>query len=81
MVGCEQATISFIERHEIESTKAVVPLCAILEIPPPSQFVGDEMDKRWLDAGRVLRRVNEAGFRGLLTAAEQMIVGSAPSEH
>ena len=76
-----QAIISYIESGKIGSSKAVVPLVEFLGIPPPRHFAGDELDERWLDAGRILRRVNENGFLGLLAAAEQMIAGSDPDPH
>src|SRR5690348_3175135 len=69
-IGCDQPLISFIERGTIGSSRAVIPISDTLDIPVPSQFVGDELDRRWVEAGRVLRRLNEPGFQGLLLAAE-----------
>jgi transcriptional regulator with XRE-family HTH domain len=80
-IGVQQAMISYIENGEISSSKAVMPLVRRLEIPPPKQYFADEEEERWVEAGRVLRRVNEAGFRGLLVAAEQMIANSEPKQH
>lgn len=80
-VGVEQAMISYIERGEVLSSKAVMPIVQELKIPPPRQYFEDELEERWVETGRVLRRVNEAGFRGLLAAAEQMILNSGPKEH
>lgn len=80
-IGVEQAMISYIETGQLGSSKAVMPLVRELKIPPPTQFFADEEEQRWVEAGRVLRRVNEAGFRGLLVAAEQMIAGSEPKQH
>lgn len=80
-VGLEQAQISNIENGKVGSSKAVVPLVQLLHIPYPRQYFEDELDQRWVVAGRVLRRVNEAGLRGLLAAAEAMIANSEPPEH
>lgn len=77
-VGCEQALLSMIENGRVLSSKAVVPLVRELDIPPPRQFLGDELDERWHDAGRVLRRVNLSVFKALLTSAEQAIAESEP---
>ncbi len=80
-IGVEQGMISYIENGEVESSRAVMPLVRLLDIPPPKQYFADEEEERWVEVGRVLRRVNEAGFRGLLAAAELMIAGSEPKQH
>lgn len=81
LIGVEQAMISYIETGKVNSSKAVVPLCEVLNIPRPKQYFDDELEERWVEVGRVLRRVNEAGLRGLLAAAEAMIVNAEPHDH
>lgn len=80
-IGVEQAMISYLETGQLGSSKAVMPLVRTLGVPPPKQYFADEDEQRWVDAGRVLRRVNDAAFRGLLVAAEQMIANSEQKEH
>lgn len=80
-IGVEQGLISYIENGQVGSSRAVMPLVRELQIPPPKQYFADEEEERWVNAGRVLRRINEPAFRGLLTAAEQMIANSEPKEH
>lgn len=80
-IGASQPQIAQVETFSISSSKLVMPLVRFLKVPPPSQYFEDELDQRWVESGRVLRRTNEAGFRGLLAAAEQMIAGAEPKEH
>lgn len=81
MIGASQPQITQVENATIGASRVVMPIVRALKIPPPSQYFEDELDQRWVESGRVLRRTNEAGFRGLLAAAEQMIAGSEPKEH
>lgn len=81
IINVNQAMVSYIENGEVSTSKAVLPIVRALGVPMPRQYFTDEEERRWAEAGRVLRRVNEAGFRGLLAAAEQMIAASAPKEH
>ncbi len=76
LVDVDQPMISYIENGQVLSSKAVIPLVHALNIPPPRQYFEDELEERWVESGRVLRRRNEAGFRGLLAAAEQMIASA-----
>jgi len=80
-IGCEQPLISYIESGKLGSSKAVVPIADKLGIPVPRQFVGDDLDERWADAGRILRRMSLVTFRALLNAAEQAIADSQPDPH
>lgn len=79
--GISQPMVSYIESGSSGASKAVVPIVKVLGIPFPKQYFEDELEERWVELGRVLRRVNEAGFLGLLAAAEQMIAKNEPSEH
>ncbi len=76
LVGTDNGTISRIEKGQIASSTFVIPICRALKIPLPAVLVDDDLDARWIDSGRALRIVNEGGFRGLLRAAEEMIVFS-----
>lgn len=83
-IGAEQALVSYIERYEVKSSRFVRRIAEELEIPLPRQYFDDELEARWVETGRVLRRINEAGFLGLLHGAEMMIAnakGSEPDEH
>lgn len=79
-IGSDQPTISYIERGEIDSSKAVRPLVEFLKIPPPKVFMGDDLDERWNEVGRVLRRVDERHFRLLLNIAEQAVAEAGEPE-
>lgn len=76
-----QPMVSYIESGASGSSKAVMPIVEALGCPMPDQYFSDELEQRWVESGRVLRRVNESGFRGLLAAAEQMIANADPQEH
>lgn len=82
-VGVEQAMISYIENYTVKSSKAVRRLVEQLDIPMPRQYFDDDLEERWVETGRVLRRINEAGFMGLLHGAEMMIANAktSPDEH
>jgi len=81
-IGSDQPTISYIERGEIDSSRAVRPLVDFLKIPPPKVFMGDDLDERWVEVGRVLRRVDEKHFRLLLNIAEQAVAEAGePDPH
>lgn len=82
--NCQQALISYIEQYTVKSSTFVRAIADALEIPMPRAYFDDELEERWVNAGRVLRRINEAGFRGLLHGAEVMIAGAKtdePEEH
>lgn len=77
----KQSLISQIEKHIVKSSRAVVPISRVLGIPLPLPRAGDELEERWVNAGRALRWSNESGFKGLLAAAESLISKKKPSEH
>jgi transcriptional regulator with XRE-family HTH domain len=80
-IGVAQAMIVYLEQGKLGSSKAVMPIVRRLGVPPPKQYFSDAEEERWVEAGRVLRRINEPAFRGLLAAAEQMIAAAEPQEH
>lgn len=61
-VGLSQTMISDIETGEVGSSSAVMAISKTLRIPPPWLAVEDEVDERWLDVGRVLRRHRPRAF-------------------
>lgn len=79
-IGSDQPTISYIERGLLESSRAVRPLVEFLKIAPPKVFMGDDLDERWNEAGRILRRVDERHFRLLLNIAEQAVAEAGEPE-
>jgi len=76
-VGCEQAMISNIENWAVHSSRAVTPIVAVLNIPGPAQYFTDDLDRRWLEVGRLLRGMNTQTHAALLEAAEAMVRGKA----
>lgn len=54
-LGTTQPTISDIETGEISQSKLVTPICDALGIPLPYEPVEDAMERRWIEAGRLLR--------------------------
>lgn len=74
-IGCEQAMISNIENWVVKSSRAVTPIVAVLNIPGPAQYFTDDLDRRWLEAGRLLRSSSEQTHAALLEAAESMVRG------
>ncbi len=72
-VGTTQATISDVERGKAESSQWVMRICRTLSIAPPLFFEGD-LDRRWREAGAVLRHRAPTVFEQLLKTAEQLIL-------
>lgn len=50
-----QAVISRLESGDIASSRLVVPICRILDIPLPSHYV-DDTERKWIE---LWRRLNE----------------------
>jgi transcriptional regulator with XRE-family HTH domain len=71
-VGTTQPTISDIERGKAESSQYVMTICRVLAIAPPLFFEGD-LDKRWREAGEVLRHRSPDVFEQLLRTAESFV--------
>ena len=67
-----QANISQIENGVIQQSTDVAAICGVLSIPLPFFFVSDEVDARWIDAGRVLRRRDPDTFEKYLDLVEAM---------
>ena len=70
LTGASQATISYIETYEIQSSNAVLPICRALKMSPPHVYYVDELERRWVEIGSDLRRMDPGAFNGLLLAAE-----------
>lgn len=72
-IGCTQPMIAGIERGTIKSSTLVIPICDILNVPPPHVLVEDEVDERWIEIGRLLRAKMPALFDGQLAGIESML--------
>ena len=77
-VGVSQAVISDIERGIAKSSTVVRKICAVLHIPLPVN-AEDAQERRWIEAGRVLRARRPNLFARQLAFVEEMIAepGSA----
>lgn len=71
-IDCSQGAISQIVSGPTLRSELVWPLCLVLDLDPPHQFYRDEREKRWVEAGRVLRRRSERAFMSALRSAEEM---------
>lgn len=82
-VGVSQNVISGLEDGRVSSSKAVLPICSELDIPPPYALITDYQDQRWVDAGRVLRSRAPQVFDTLLETAEKLAqqYSTTPDEH
>ena len=69
-VGVSQNVISKMETGILRSSKAVLPICNVLRIPPPMALFEDELDQRWYDKGRQLRALAPGTFEMMLAAVE-----------
>lgn len=72
-IGCTQPMIAGIERGTVKSSTLILPICDILNIPPPHVLVADEIDERWIELGRLLRAKMPALFDGQLAGIESML--------
>lgn len=71
-IGCTQGAISQIVSGPTLTSWLVWPLCLVLDLDPPHQFYRDDRERRWVEAGRVLRRRSERAFMSALRSAEEM---------
>lgn len=72
-IGCTQPMVAGIERGSIKSSTLIMPICEVLDIPPPHVLVEDELDERWIEVGRQLRTRMPAMFDGQLAGIESML--------
>jgi transcriptional regulator with XRE-family HTH domain len=72
-IHCTQPMIAGIERGSIRSSTLILAICDTLSIPPPHVLVGDELDERWIEVGRLLRAKMPALFDGQLAGIESMV--------
>ena len=81
-VGLSQAMISQIENGVAGSSAKVLAIARALDISPPD-FMRDDLERRWLDAGRVLRARDPESFALQLEYVEKLIAKFArnPEEH
>jgi transcriptional regulator with XRE-family HTH domain len=71
-VGLSQNVISGIESGVIGSSKGVTAICEVLGIPSPQVLIQDEIDQRWIEAGRALRSKMPNAHDALLVSTELM---------
>ena len=71
-VGVSQAVISDIERGIAKSSAVVRKICVLLRIPIPVN-AEDEQDRRWIEAGRVLRSRRPNLFARQLAFVEEIL--------
>jgi transcriptional regulator with XRE-family HTH domain len=82
-VHVSQNVISMIESGRIKQSKYILPICDELKIPPPHVLFEDEVEQRWVEAGRRLRKQDPRVFQAQLEAMERMVaaLGRSPTEH
>jgi transcriptional regulator with XRE-family HTH domain len=61
-IGAQQSAISLILSGSTTQSRLVMPICNVLKIAPPHILVRDEIEQRWIEAGRRLREVAESIF-------------------
>lgn len=74
-LGTTQPTISDIETGKIAASKLVTPISEVLKIATPYAAVEDDLERRWIEAGRLLRARNRAVFNAQLLFIEQLLAG------
>lgn len=65
-----QNVIHKIEKGQVRRSKAVLPICNFLKIPPPMAVFEDEIDQKWHDLGRRYRAADLDGFKRKLVGLE-----------
>jgi transcriptional regulator with XRE-family HTH domain len=71
-VNVSQNVISGLESGAVRSSKAIAAISSKLKIPLPHAMVMDDLEQRWIDAGRVLRARADRSFETLLRTAEEL---------
>lgn len=71
-VGTSQNIISLIESGKVESSQYVLPICDVLDIPPPVHYSSDDQ-KNWSQLGHVLRNKSMKKFRRAMALVEAMV--------
>jgi transcriptional regulator with XRE-family HTH domain len=71
-VGVSQAVISDIERGIARSSSVVRTICAVLQIPLPVN-AEDDQERRWIEAGRVLRARRPNLYARQLAFVEELV--------
>ena len=79
-VGCSQPNVSDIENGKVKQSTDVPAICGVLSIPLPFIFVGDEIDSRWVDAGRILRHHNPSLFERQVENIEAIVEAFVDSD-
>lgn len=73
LVGVSQNVINRIENGLVRRSKAVLPICNVLQIPPPMATFEDELDQKWHDLGRRLRLHDPKRFEQVLSGVEAQL--------
>lgn len=79
-VGVSQAVISDIERGIARSSTVVRKICSVLQIPLPVN-AEDEQERRWIEAGRVLRARRPNLFARQLAFIEEILADAGEVGH
>lgn len=72
-VGLTQKAISEIENGEVQSSDRIAAIAKKLHIPPPFVPIGEDVELRWLEAGRSLMSADPGVFRNQLQMVEQIV--------
>lgn len=73
-VGGSQNMISLLEKPGGQgSSSKVLTICRALSIPPPFAMIEDDLEKRWIDAGKSLLKAEPNAFGALLMSAEGLL--------
>jgi transcriptional regulator with XRE-family HTH domain len=81
-IGISQAMVNYIEAGSVQHSRAVFPLATLLDIALPeidARHFATDLERRWWNAGRLLRAQNETTFRAFLDVVERL-VQPPPSE-
>lgn len=78
-VGVSQAQISDIENYVSKSSSVILAICRVLGIDPPV-VTESILQRRWVDAGRVLAARSPTAFRRQLEFVEGLVSDLAADE-
>jgi transcriptional regulator with XRE-family HTH domain len=71
-VGTSQTTITNLEKGVSKTSRWVHPVSELLRIPLPYAMIGDDWERRWIEAGRRFREANEEAFKTEVQGVERM---------
>lgn len=69
-IHTSQTTVTNLERGVARTSRHVHPICEVLRIPLPYVLIADDLERRWIEAGRAIRTADDGLYRVEVISAE-----------